>query len=345
MKTLWNSTFQEWGVSAALSAGKKVLLQLYNPGSNGTYPIRIKVDNSASFINIVDMAGKFIKGDLICSNSKNTKDCELIFNTPLKAAAYTYIKLAPLSSGGSVKVIPLETVGPTAIIKTFQLTDSAKVAFTRAQIKLAVTLKSGEYSIFPEYNYYESYQGDDQKSGAYIFRPSQDTLNKSKKYTTFKSYQYAEGDTTVVFVMEGDKTYTKMYFSKIPNEIEERGFEVETFIDSIDVSDGVGKEVVFAVSTSLSNNKTFYTDSNGLEELKRVVDFRPTWTLSVNQPVSGNYYPINSHITIAGKNGEKLSVVVDRSEGGTACKDGVIELMIHRRTLRDDARGVGEPLN
>lgn len=91
----------------------------------------------------------------------------------------------------------------------------------------------------------------------------------------------------------------------------------------------------------LANNKTFYTDSNGLEELKRVTDYRPTWALSVNEPVSGNYYPINSHISVVGANNSKLSVVVDRSEGGTACKDGFIELMIHRRILRDDSRGVG----
>lgn len=37
---------------------------------------------------------------------------------------------------------------------------------------------------------------------------------------------------------------------------------------------------------------TFYTDSNGREYLKRVRDFRPTWNLTVTEPVSGNYYPL-----------------------------------------------------
>lgn len=126
-----------------------------------------------------------------------------------------------------------------------------------------------------------------------------------------------------MFVYEGDKTYTKVYFSKIAQEIETKGFEMETFMDSIDVSDGQGKEVVLNLAHSISNNKTFYTDSNGLEEQKRIVDFRPTWTYSVNEPVSGNYYPINSHISLNDSSG-KLSVLVDRSEGGTACKDGFI---------------------
>lgn len=95
---------------------------------------------------------------------------------------------------------------------------------------------------------------------------------------------------------------------------------------------------------SVNNKKTFYTDSNGLEELKRVVDYRPTWNYSVNEPASGNYYPINSHISLTDSD-SKLSVIVDRSEGGTAFKDGFIEMMIHRRTLKDDSRGVGEALN
>jgi len=35
----------------------------------------------------------------------------------------------------------------------------------------------------------------------------------------------------------------------------------------------------------------------------------------------------------------------DRAQGGTSLKSGQIELMLNRRILNDDARGVGEPLN
>lgn len=69
----------------------------------------------------------------------------------------------------------------------------------------------------PSYNYYESYQANGQKSGAYIFRPSDATTSATKKYTTFKSYHYSEGDFVTIFIFEGDKTYTKFYFSKIPH--------------------------------------------------------------------------------------------------------------------------------
>ena len=41
----------------------------------------------------------------------------------------------------------------------------------------------------------------------------------------------------------------------------------------------------------------------------------------------------------------QLTVLTDRSQGGASINDGQIELMVHRRTLKDDSLGVGEPLN
>ena len=38
-------------------------------------------------------------------------------------------------------------------------------------------------------------------------------------------------------------------------------------------------------------------------------------------------------------------MLTDRSEGGTSLHPGDVELMLHRRLLVDDGKGVGEPLN
>ncbi len=40
-----------------------------------------------------------------------------------------------------------------------------------------------------------------------------------------------------------------------------------------------------------------------------------------------------------------MTVLTDRSQGGSSLVDGSIELMVHRRILHDDSRGVDEPLN
>lgn len=41
-------------------------------------------------------------------------------------------------------------------------------------------------------------------------------------------------------------------------------------VGPIPVQDGVGKEVVTEITTNIASNKTFYTDSNGRDFIKRV---------------------------------------------------------------------------
>lgn len=79
-----------------------------------------------------------------------------------------------------------------------------------------------------------------------------------------------------------------------------------------------GKEVITRFTTPLSTKSTFYTDSNGREMLKRVRNSRPTWTLTLEEPVSGNYYPITSKIVVVDDSQDlELAVLTDRAQGGS----------------------------
>ena len=61
---------------------------------------------------------------------------------------------------------------------------------------------------------------------------------------------------------------------------------------------------------------------------------------------SANYYPITQGIAIEDKSKNLLmSVMNDRPQGGSAYKDGRIELMIQRRVLKDDGLGLPDVLN
>ncbi|XP_063575289.1 lysosomal alpha-mannosidase isoform X9 [Pongo abelii] len=137
----------------------------------------------------------------------------------------------------------------------------------------------------------------------------------------------------------------------------QRHLELEWSVGPIPVGDTWGKEVISRFDTPLETKGRFYTDSNGREILERRQDYRPTWKLNQTEPVAGNYYPVNTriYITVAlphpapphldGKDGNmQLTVLTDRSQGGSSLRDGSLELMVHRRLLKDDGRGVSEPL-
>jgi len=121
---------------------------------------------------------------------------------------------------------------------------------------------------------------------------------------------------------------------------------------------GSHEVVVEFASPSIDNNKTFYTDSNGLEMQKRILNHRDTYDLNINyneakfkQNVSANWYPINSAILIqdtkrpAEYGNLQLTVMNDRAQGGSALEKGKIQLMQHRRVFEDDHKGMDEYVN
>ncbi|CAF1357329.1 unnamed protein product [Adineta ricciae] len=120
--------------------------------------------------------------------------------------------------------------------------------------------------------------------------------------------------------------------------------EVEWIVGPIPIDDNIGKEIIVRYNTNIKSTKKYYTDANGREVLERIRDYRPTWHHIVDEPISSNYYPINSRIWIKDDD-RQFTILTDRSEGGGSMWDGSVEIMIHRRILQDDSMGVGEALN
>ncbi|KTG40307.1 hypothetical protein cypCar_00007611 [Cyprinus carpio] len=89
-----------------------------------------------------------------------------------------------------------------------------------------------------------------------------------------------------------------------------RELELEWTVGPVPVADGLGKEVITRLDTDIKSSDYFYTDSNGREDDKH-----------------------------------QLTVVTDRSQGASSLYNGSLEIMLHRRLLYDDYRGVGEPLS
>ena len=89
--------------------------------------------------------------------------------------------------------------------------------------------------------------------------------------------------------------------------------------------------------------KTFWTDSNSLEMEQRTI----RELQREDETFAGNMYPITSAIAIRNGTGTQVTLMNDRAQAGSAdlSDKATIEMMQHRRILKDDGKGVSEPLN
>lgn len=166
----------------------------------------------------------------------------------------------------------------------------------------------------------------DQNSGAYIFRPSNDTISSPLSYGKARTpIKVWNGDlvTQVKISYDDDKRKDKVVqwltFFNSGHTVLNYGLnnlvEIKTFVDSIDVSDKQGKEIIMDVQfEDFANDGVFYTDTNGLELMERKLNYRPTWDLEVHEPHAGNFYPINPILKIKKVNENKMITMLnDRS--------------------------------
>ena len=52
-------------------------------------------------------------------------------------------------------------------------------------------------------------------------------------------------------------------------DVEDSWLHVDTFVDSLNVRDNIGKNVIAQYKTNIINNSTFYTDMNGMGLIER----------------------------------------------------------------------------
>lgn len=192
-----------------------------------------------------------------------------------------------------------------------------------------------------EFFFYEGAAGDNKvsanrSSGAYIFRPN----STERIVATRANIQVVRGP----LVEEVHQIFNDWISQVVRVYKEENLAEFEWLVGPIPIDDKIGKEVVSKFTSDIDSKEVFFTDSNGREMIKRVRNHRDTWQVNLQEKIAGNYYPITTKIAIEDDNA-RMAILVDRAQGGSSLQDGAIEIMVHRRLLRDDAFGVGEALN
>jgi lysosomal alpha-mannosidase len=75
--------------------------------------------------------------------------------------------------------------------------------------------------------------------------------------------------------------------------------EFEWTVGPVPISDGVGKEVISRYTTSIDSGDQYFTDSNGLELVPRIRNFRPSYSMNVTtEPITVNYFPFGTQLQI-----------------------------------------------
>lgn len=237
----------------------------------------------------------------------------------------------------------------------FTGSDESKLYFKLTDKKTGVEEKL-DFSIKYWASFVQYLPNGHQNSGDYIFRPIKGEF-EPLTYSKYVEGTISKGETKeqMDFFFAADNKHTEQQFElarvhvSIDKDLHVLKFDVD--LESLPPAIYDGYEVIanFHVE-NFDNNQTFYTDSNGLEMQKRILNYRPTWDL-VNtnykdslENVTANYYPINSAISM--EDGDRVFTVMNgRSQGGSALSPGNIELMQNRRIPADDARGMGEYLD
>ncbi|CAG2173918.1 unnamed protein product, partial [Oppiella nova] len=121
------------------------------------------------------------------------------------------------------------------------------------------------------------------------------------------------------------------YIHQTVRTYEDRDYvEFDWTVGGIPTDDKIGKEIITRFESDLKSDGVYYTDANGRQTIRR--KFNPQAKICGNNVIAANWFPIYSHVTVKDeKQGLALTVLNDRTQGGSSLMDGSVELMVHRR--------------
>ncbi len=281
--------------------------------------LRLPVATSGGkFYEVLSPEGKPVPSELVAipeavrnlpERKHSTATEELVFqaSAPALGLATYFVQAASTRSANSAA----EVKGVKISAETKLKAANFEVVFDASGALSKVVLKSGQS--VPLSSNFRFYKGAaDEKvraSGAYVFRPlTQETFSAGKLLES--NLFTKEGGVHEVHQKYDSYVEQVVRVSPASDQV-----EFEYIVGPIPVGDHVGKEVVLQYSADLKNGGVFYTDANGRQMVKRQWNARRHLKLNVTEPISGNYYPINSRIMLKDE-AKKLvmTVLTDRSQ-------------------------------
>lgn len=173
-------------------------------------------------------------------------------------------------------------------------------------------------------------------SGAYLFKPNGDAAPMiqaggqmviSEGPLMREVYSYPKTDWNKAPISHSTRIYNGD--STIQEFIIEKEYHVELIGSDFD-----DRELIVRYKTDINNKRIFYSDLNGFQMSRRETYDKI--------PLQGNYYPMPSLAFMQGSNGQRFTVHTRQSLGVASLKNGWLEIMLDRRLVRDDGRGLGQ---
>lgn len=181
-------------------------------------------------------------------------------------------------------------------------------------------------------------------SGAYLFMPDPNLRDTDKdileEYTPHQKIYIVFGNLSSRLTVEYGRLLThqvSIYHQEGGASYLSEAIHIRNVIDFEAPPKNRETEMFMRLQTDILNGDPpeFYTDLNGHQMLKR--------TKIERIGIEGNYFPITTMAYIEDTS-KRLTLLVNHAQGAASYQPGWLEVMLERRTLYDDSRGMGEGL-
>ena len=336
---------------------KELIIGIYHPkymNSSSELLINIEIYNSE-----YEYVVKGIKSDFFCINEKSIKTpeiykyknkCFLNFFHDFKGETsfITLLKTSKIFKDKYIKFSERDREIKELIKADINI---QKLTFSPKNLLFNLEYFNEERQINKiNFTYYDGiyYSNAGQcVDGAYIFSPYNKYPEKIK--VNYSESFYFKGNLGITFVTRNSmSSFTIFTIFYNPFFI-----KVEHIFDSLKKSyllTRFSHSYSFVFKTNINNldpdNKPiFYTDSNGLEMMRRVID-KFEYKETGMPKTGGNFYPVTSFISIkdenSNENKNKVTIFNDRAQGGTGYIPGSIILILQKMSYTNDNRGLLE---
>ena len=386
VKICLNNPIINYGCDNEFSLEEKnesdLLIGLINPGIKGKTLITIEMRKASKQYSVYSQNNteSIIQSDFFCVNTKdfkynNTCFLNFFYEFDPNIIITSFILRKSLTSPSEMLPYPKEKMNLVSGEKRIKSLDFDPISNTYEIMiyqdyiqKYNFSLYHGFFAGFSKRERSTIRPSNANADGAYIFAPIDPRPTKFE-INPKESMIYRGKISTSVITRYTSFTYmisTFFYdplFAKIESIIDPiTSSNNKTFILGVDSDIDNEITVQYNTSNGLHKNETqaeFWTDSNGVQMMRRVVNYKHNYNHTFNEKVAINFYPVTTAMSIRSKTSKfynvnkyayltpedrMLTMFSDRPQSGGALRKGEMMLMLLRSGLVDDCRGVAERL-